>query len=188
MEGLRLPGGVPAIGTTGIGLNRANISSSQVDCLPQLPRRNLLARCNGMVVGDGAAVVVVAEERSESWMDSILQVPSAPEVVEEDGDGCSCCDHDVDSDYEDDDEKDGERMEFDSNLFSRFLRRVNLSDAKMFAQLSYLSMLAYCIPKIKACCNLCLTFASYVCLIASVRLFKENALLALLNVFHVVDL
>lgn len=49
----------------------------------------------------------------------------------------------------DEDDDDCENIEFDSIVFSRFLKRVNLTDAKMFAQLSHLSMLAYCIPKIK---------------------------------------
>uniref|UniRef100_A0A7N0TUV7 Fungal lipase-type domain-containing protein n=1 Tax=Kalanchoe fedtschenkoi TaxID=63787 RepID=A0A7N0TUV7_KALFE len=90
-----------------------------------------------------------------SWMESILHDRWAVQVMEDGGvelEGCSACEVDNDNDEknEAEAEADDEKLEFDSNSFSRFLRRVNLSDAKMFAQLSYLSMLAYCIPKIKA--------------------------------------
>ncbi|XP_031288087.1 phospholipase A1 PLIP2, chloroplastic-like [Pistacia vera] len=47
----------------------------------------------------------------------------------------------------DDDE---EELEFDKESFSSLLRRVSLTEAKLYAQMSYLGNLAYCIPKIKA--------------------------------------
>lgn len=40
-------------------------------------------------------------------------------------------------------------FEFDKESFSSLLRRVSLREAKLYAQMSYLGNLAYCIPKIK---------------------------------------
>ncbi|XP_044480954.1 phospholipase A1 PLIP2, chloroplastic-like isoform X2 [Mangifera indica] len=45
----------------------------------------------------------------------------------------------------DDDEKE---FEFDKESFSSLLRKVSLTEAKLYAQMSYLGNLAYCIPKI----------------------------------------
>lgn len=44
---------------------------------------------------------------------------------------------------------DGDEIEFDRDSFSRLLRKVSLAEAKLYAQMSYLGTLAYCIPKIK---------------------------------------
>ncbi|KAJ8748244.1 hypothetical protein K2173_000816 [Erythroxylum novogranatense] len=46
-------------------------------------------------------------------------------------------------------EENGEEFEFDTESFSKLLRRVSLAEAKLYAQMSYLGNLAYCIPKIK---------------------------------------
>ncbi|KNA26050.1 hypothetical protein SOVF_001160 [Spinacia oleracea] len=54
-------------------------------------------------------------------------------------DGCEVCDND-------DDEK---SVEFDRNSFSKMLKKVSLGEAKLYAQMSYLGSLAYCIPSIK---------------------------------------
>ena len=37
----------------------------------------------------------------------------------------------------------------DKGLFSKMLRRVNLAEARLYAQLSYLGSLAYSIPRIE---------------------------------------
>ncbi|URD78243.1 Lipase (class 3) [Musa troglodytarum] len=42
-----------------------------------------------------------------------------------------------------------ERMAFDRESFSRFLRRVTLAEARLFGKMAYLCSLAYIIPKIK---------------------------------------
>ncbi|XP_043708032.1 phospholipase A1 PLIP2, chloroplastic-like [Telopea speciosissima] len=70
---------------------------------------------------------------------------------------CSCC-HDgdsgvcsVDEGKEEKEEEQAEQQEikFDRNSFSKLLRRVSLSEAKMYAKISYLGNLAYSIPQIK---------------------------------------
>ncbi|CAM8930296.1 unnamed protein product [Rhodiola kirilowii] len=175
MESFRLQSGYPGTIVPAREMkNRANPSRVAAS---QRPSRNLpggfLSRNpleyfwsgggSKMAVGDGAVVEVVmaAEEevvdgKSGRWMESVLEAGRAPEVVEnggeevEDCSSCCCGDYSEDEDDKNEAREDEEKIEFDSNSFSRFLRRVNLSDAKMFAQLSYLSMLAYCIPKIKA--------------------------------------
>ena len=50
---------------------------------------------------------------------------------------------------DDDDGGDDEKEAFDRDSFSRLLRRVSLSEAKLYAQMSYLGNIAYCIPKIQ---------------------------------------
>lgn len=54
---------------------------------------------------------------------------------------------------DDDDDDDEGALEFDRDSFSRLLRRVSLTEAKLYAQMSYLGNLAYCIPKIKVWTN-----------------------------------
>ncbi|XP_059625601.1 phospholipase A1 PLIP2, chloroplastic [Cornus florida] len=44
---------------------------------------------------------------------------------------------------------DDEKIEFDRDSFSKLLRRVSLAEARVYAQMSYLGNLAYCIPQIK---------------------------------------
>lgn len=60
------------------------------------------------------------------------------EDLDEDEEECEACK------INDDDE-----IEFDGDSFSRLLRKVSLAEAKLYAQMSYLGTLAYCIPKIK---------------------------------------
>lgn len=62
---------------------------------------------------------------------------------EEDDEGCDGCRVD---DNDDDDEK---KAEFDRDSFSKLLRKVSLAEARLYAQMSYLGNLAYCIPKIQ---------------------------------------
>ena len=50
---------------------------------------------------------------------------------------------------EDDDSGDAEEAEFDKDSFSRMLRRVSLSEARLYAQMSHLGNLAYDISKTK---------------------------------------
>lgn len=107
------------------------------------------------------AVLLEREERNGNWVLKILEVGSIwkgkrqrsvggggeEEVTESkkiDDDLCDFCRID---DEEDDDEK--EKMVFDREEFSKMLMKVDLSDAQMFAKLSYLGNLAYSIPKIK---------------------------------------
>ncbi|KAL5560978.1 hypothetical protein UlMin_030725 [Ulmus minor] len=52
----------------------------------------------------------------------------------------------VDCRIDDDDEK---RVKFDRDSFSRLLRKVSLTEVRLYAQMSYLGNLAYCIPKIQ---------------------------------------
>ncbi|CAM8959395.1 unnamed protein product [Rhodiola kirilowii] len=175
MKSMRLQAGVPAIGPEIGGSESVRQTPSQVaanvSCSGQRPWQNLssrflsrnpleylwpgsMKRCNGVAVDDGVAVLE-EEGRSLSWMESFFQGRRDAEM-----EGCSGCEVSYEEEEDvpassssaaaDVGDDDDEKIEFDSNSFSRFLRRANLSDAKMFAHLSYLSMLAYCIPKIKA--------------------------------------
>ncbi|CAN1196471.1 Phospholipase A1 PLIP2, chloroplastic [Linum perenne] len=101
--------------------------------------------------GDGGTV----EERDQNWVMKILHVRSLWKEGESDSKGE---DHEVDenSAADDDDEEvccvveNGEDViEFDRDSFSRLLRKASLAEAKLYAQMSYLGNLAYCIPKIK---------------------------------------
>ncbi|KAK3020585.1 hypothetical protein RJ639_046935 [Escallonia herrerae] len=56
------------------------------------------------------------------------------------------CDGECDGCKVDDDD---EKIEFDKDSFSKLLRRVSLAEARLYAQMSYLGNLAYCIPQIK---------------------------------------
>ncbi|XP_021770123.1 uncharacterized protein LOC110734323 [Chenopodium quinoa] len=58
--------------------------------------------------------------------------------------GCKACYSD-----EDDNDDDEKNVEFDRNSFSKMLKKVSLSEAKLYAQMSYLGSLAYCIPSVK---------------------------------------
>ncbi|KAK7278194.1 hypothetical protein RJT34_23219 [Clitoria ternatea] len=103
--------------------------------------------------GDGTA------RQSGNWVLKILDVKSAwkgkqgnegeGEVVsdrideEEEEEVCDACDAcRVD-------EGDEDEFQFDKDSFSRMLRRVSLPEARLYAQMSHLGNLAYCIPKIK---------------------------------------
>lgn len=76
-----------------------------------------------------------------------------------DGSDCGdCCrvddDYDGDGDGGDDDDDDNDdekEAKFDRDSFTRLLRRVSLSEAKLYAQMSYLGNIAYCISKIQVC-------------------------------------
>ncbi|EXB59331.1 hypothetical protein L484_001911 [Morus notabilis] len=131
-------------------------------------------RCGGMALDDAVLVEDVEEKVSEdekvetgNWILKILHVRSlwrdeeqgkscgtlqeeenadddrrkgSDGGDEDDGEGCDGCR------VEDDDEKEAE---FDRDSFSRLLRKVSLAEARLFAQMSYLGNLAYCIPKIQ---------------------------------------
>jgi hypothetical protein len=43
-----------------------------------------------------------------------------------------------------------DRMDFDRDSFSKLLRRVSLAESRLYAQMSYLGNLAYCVPQIKS--------------------------------------
>ncbi|KAJ4838652.1 hypothetical protein Tsubulata_004245 [Turnera subulata] len=79
---------------------------------------------------DGVASVKDEEEEDED----------GEEEEEEEVVGCDACRVDYDD----------EEMKFDRESFSRLLKKVSLAEAKLYAQLSYLGNLAYCIPKMKA--------------------------------------
>ncbi|XP_050238536.1 phospholipase A1 PLIP2, chloroplastic-like [Mercurialis annua] len=64
------------------------------------------------------------------------------EVEEEEEEECDACRID------DDGHEKG--FEFDKDSFSKLLKKVSLAEAKLYAQMSYLGNIAYCIPKIKA--------------------------------------
>ncbi|XP_068659411.1 phospholipase A1 PLIP2, chloroplastic-like [Aristolochia californica] len=68
-------------------------------------------------------------------------------LVEEDSPPCSCCNEgDADGCRVSGDE---DQVEFDRDSFSRFLRRVSLAEARLYARMSYLGNLAYSVHRIK---------------------------------------
>ncbi|KAF9607250.1 hypothetical protein IFM89_033457 [Coptis chinensis] len=79
--------------------------------------------------------VDVLDEEEERYEDE-----NVAEAAGSDGNGeCSCCNDD-----------EGCSVEFDRDSFSKLLRRVSLTEAKLYARLSYLGNLAYTIPRIKS--------------------------------------
>lgn len=98
------------------------------------------------------------EGRSENWVFKIMHVKSLWKGEEKDGDLMEDLGVDLEEDgqengecdscavdYDDDDEK----IEFDRESFSKFLRKVPLAESRLYAKMSYLGSLAYSIPLIK---------------------------------------
>ncbi|CAL1398632.1 unnamed protein product [Linum trigynum] len=110
---------------------------------------------------DGGAI----EGRDQSWVMKILHVRSlwkegeseakgSENEIDVSGGGNSADDGTAEEDVDDEElccvAEDGvDEIEFDRDSFSRLLRRASLAEAKLYAQMSYLGNLAYCIPKIK---------------------------------------
>ncbi|KAJ9171745.1 hypothetical protein P3X46_015064 [Hevea brasiliensis] len=80
------------------------------------------------------------EQRSRSG-EGPIEGASNDAVDNEEEEECDVCR------VEDDDDKE---IEFDTDSFSRLLRKVSLAEAKLYSQMAYLGSLAYTIPKIKA--------------------------------------
>lgn len=115
------------------------------------------------------------EEQNVSWVLKILHVRSLWKG-EEQGDKLEVTEEDesvkvnqelsADNDDEecdackiDDDEQ--EKEAFDRDSFSKLLKKVSLTDAKLYAKLSYLGNLAYSIPSIKVRFILCFTLTKF---------------------------
>ncbi|KAL2934832.1 Phospholipase A1 PLIP2 chloroplastic [Bienertia sinuspersici] len=85
--------------------------------------------------------------------DGVCQVEEKEEHEGQNGNSTSCsssCGEDEECKVCDNDDIDKkENVEFDRNSFSKLLKKVSLSEAKLYAQMSYLGSLAYCIPSIK---------------------------------------
>ncbi|KAG6426828.1 hypothetical protein SASPL_111062 [Salvia splendens] len=93
----------------------------------------------------------VDERGNENWVSKVLHFYSlrkgaetrvkleenSGNSVEVENEECDVCD------------VDDERIEFDRESFSKLLRKVSLAESRLYAQLSYLGSLAYCIPQIK---------------------------------------
>ncbi|KAH9613947.1 hypothetical protein KSS87_007193 [Heliosperma pusillum] len=91
--------------------------------------------------------VLIEERKSDQGQDGHFNDPTSSSCDgnvgydDDDGDGCR-----VDDDDDDDDEC---MEEFDRDSFTKLLKKVSLNQAKLYAQLSFLSDLAYDIPSIK---------------------------------------
>lgn len=72
-------------------------------------------------------------------------------IDEEQSSECTPCDENCDLCTTNDDND--EKADFDRDSFSKLLQKVSLSDARLFARLSYLGTLAYSIPQIKVMPN-----------------------------------
>ena len=105
---------------------------------------------------------VDAVERESEGQNGNL--PSAPSSPSSSSSSSSCVDHGYDDDYDEDEDicccdscssccdgNDDEKgqIHFDRVSFSKLLKKVPLAQAKLYAQMSYLGSLAYCIPSIK---------------------------------------
>ncbi|GMH02327.1 hypothetical protein Nepgr_004166 [Nepenthes gracilis] len=80
------------------------------------------------------------EEENAGSDDQKIELPSSRDDSEDAG-VCRAC-------YDDDDDDENEVV-FDRDSFSKMLKKVSLTEAKLYAQMSYLGNLAYSIPKIK---------------------------------------
>ncbi|KAH6758052.1 alpha/beta-Hydrolases superfamily protein [Perilla frutescens var. hirtella] len=93
-------------------------------------------------------IVESGEERgNRNWVSKVLRFDSfrkGEDCVEE-KENCSVENEECDFCVIDDDDE----IEFDRESFSKLLRKVPLEESKLYAQLSYLGSLAYCIPQIK---------------------------------------
>lgn len=93
------------------------------------------SRLEPAIAGDDA---VSAEIGDENWVSKLLRFNSLRKREEElNNRNCDMCV------IEDD------KTEFDRESFSKLLRKVSLAESRLYAQLSYLGSLAYCIPQIK---------------------------------------
>ncbi|XXG89948.1 hypothetical protein AAC387_Pa12g1829 [Persea americana] len=89
-------------------------------------------------------------EKRANWVERLLELRSrwmdrqrGKGVVDEDDDDDGGCDVDYGSDGE-------EEVEFNAELFARFLVRVPWSETKLFSKLAFLCNMAYVIPELKA--------------------------------------
>ncbi|KAL8142631.1 hypothetical protein V2J09_015663 [Rumex salicifolius] len=110
---------------------------------------------------EGVGKFEQSEGQNGNWVFKILHVKSlwSQQKVEEEeeknlGDrenessSSSCSSSEAcDCEYNDDDEEN--EIAFDRDSFSKLLKKVSLSDAKLYAQLCYLGNIAYAIPSIK---------------------------------------
>ncbi|XP_027924844.1 phospholipase A1 PLIP2, chloroplastic-like [Vigna unguiculata] len=126
---------------------------------------------NGMAVDDAVLADNETEERERqngNWVFKMFHARSVPsgeqrndendedkvvvnvltdkEKEEEECDGCRV---DYDDEDNEDKEQEDEEILFDKDSFSRMLRKVSLTEAKLYARISHLGNLAYSIPKIK---------------------------------------
>lgn len=127
------------------------------------PRRTGSGGYNGLAMDDAVLVEktdtqngIYTEEEGEgqnngNWVFNICHAnfvwrnnASDDEDKDEEEKECDACR--VDYDDDDDDE---EEVRFDRDLFSRMLRRVSLSEARLYAKMSHLGDLAYNILDIK---------------------------------------
>ncbi|KAG2320292.1 hypothetical protein Bca4012_053357 [Brassica carinata] len=107
---------------------------------------------------EASAVEMETERRNGSWiLKKILDVQSMwrDGEVEEDEDDDDQGDEELDDDVlseDEDEDEDGDkedRFQMQRESFSKLLKRVSLSESKLYAQLSYLGNLAYSISNIK---------------------------------------
>lgn len=92
-------------------------------------------RHDALAVDDAVSVEETSEEQIQRVRNRLED-----EFVQEDEQGCDAC-------TVDDDE-----IEFDKSSFSKLLRRVSLTEARLYCQMSYLGSLAYSIQEIKVNC------------------------------------
>lgn len=122
---------------------------------------------NGMALHDAVPLDVEEARESGNWVLKILHVRSLwgggggggeqaeqPPPVDQpaaiNDTRTSDCDCDCDDGCRIEQDQD---LHFDKDSFSRFLRKVSLAEARLYAQMSYLGSLAYSIPKIQVRTN-----------------------------------
>lgn len=103
------------------------------------------------VLAEKDEIVESEDERgNENWVSKVLRFNSLRKgqemraKLEEKVENCVEEDEECDVCAVDDEE-----IEFDRESFSKLLRKVPLAESRLYAQLSYLGSLAYCIPQIK---------------------------------------
>lgn len=90
-------------------------------------------------------VLFGGKEEEEVEVEVEVEVREEGNVVDT-GEGCSFCDDQEEGCLIEEEE---ENVEFDRDSFSRLLKRVSFTEAKLYARMSYLGSLAYNISKIK---------------------------------------
>lgn len=101
-------------------------------------------RLEPAIAADDAVLAEKDEILDENWVSKVLRFNSLRKAsgnCVEEGENCYVENEECDVCVIDD--------EFDRESFSKLLRKVSLAESRLYAQLSYLGSLAYCIPQIK---------------------------------------
>lgn len=139
------------------------------------------------VLAEKDEIVENEDERgNENWVSKVFRFNSLRKgqemrvKLEEKVENCVEEDEECDVCAVDDDE-----IEFDRESFSKLLRKVPLAESRLYAQLSYLGSLAYCIPQIKVQIIFDFLVFRFICFNFFFRMNLVHCLLLVLGSFRI---